>query len=206
LEPRKLPVQARSAASVEAIREAAVQVLLKEGKEQLTTRKVADRAGVSVGTLYQYFPNKSALLQAVLRNHLEGVAGAIHAVCEEWKGASLDEMAIALVEGFMKAKLRHVEASRALYFVSDDVGGMAIARGHAARNVAAVAAMLGSAKEKLTEDAQVAASIVLASMAGVSRRMLEAKLRDGELAAMQQGLKAMVRAYLETCTARSAAE
>ena len=66
LEPRKSPVQARSAASVDAILEATIQVLLDDGKERLTTTRVALRAGVSVGTLYQYFPNKSALLQAAL--------------------------------------------------------------------------------------------------------------------------------------------
>jgi len=202
LEPRKTPVQERSNASVQAIHEAAVQVLLSAGKEGLTTRKVADRAGVSVGTLYQYFPNKSALLQAVLRNHLEGVARAIHIACEQNKGVTLDEMAIALVREFMKAKLRHVEASRALYMVSDDVGGAEIARNNATRNVAAVAALLESAKERLTEDPQVIASIVLSTMAGVSRRMLDARLRDGELEAMQQGLATMVRAYLQACAAR----
>lgn len=201
LEPRKQPVQARSAASVEAICEAAVQVLLKEGKEQLTTRKVADRAGVSVGTLYQYFPNKSALLQAVLRNHLESVSAAIHAACERWKGASLEEMATGLVEDFLKAKMSRVEASRALYFVSDDLGGAEIYRKNAARNVVAVATMLASTKDRLTENPQVMASIVLASMAGVSRRILETKLRDGELRAMQQGLTVLVRAYLKSCAA-----
>src|SRR5215475_2022291 len=77
LEPRKSPVQARSTASVDAILEATVQVLLDVGKERLTTTKVALRAGVSVGTLYQYFPNKSALLQAALKRHLDEVAGAI---------------------------------------------------------------------------------------------------------------------------------
>jgi AcrR family transcriptional regulator len=203
LEPRKTPVQERSNASVQAIQEAAVQVLLSAGKEGLTTRKVADRAGVSVGTLYQYFPNKSAMLQAVLRNHLEGVARAIHVVCEQYKGASLDEMAIALVQEFMKAKLLHVEVSRALYQVSDDVGGAEIARKNAAGNVAAVAALLESAKENLTEDSQIVASIVLSTMAGVSRRMLEARLREGELEAMQQGLATMVRAYLQTCGTRA---
>ena len=202
LEPRKTPVQQRSNASVQAIREAAVQVLLSTGKEGLTTRKVADRAGVSVGTLYQYFPNKSALLQAVLRNHLEGVAQAIRIACERNKGLTLDEMAIALVQEFMKAKLRHVEASRALYMVSDDVGGAEIARRNGTRNVATVATLLESAKERLNEDPQVVASIVLAAMAGVSRRMLEARLHDGELQAMQQGLTTMVRAYLQTCAAR----
>jgi AcrR family transcriptional regulator len=199
LEPRKVPVQARSTASVDAILEAAVQVLLKEGRERLTTRKVADRAGVSVGTLYQYFPNKSALLQAVLRNHLEGVAQTIDQVCREMKGAAVDAMATTLVEAFLKAKLAHVETSRALYSVSDDVRGAEIARQNAARNIAAVAAMLESAKERLNDDPQVMASITLATMAGVSRRMLESGLRESELQAMQRGLVTMVRAYLVTC-------
>ena len=60
-EPRKTPLQARSTASVEAIMQATIQVLLKDGKVKLTTTRIADRAGVSVGTLYQYFPNKQAI-------------------------------------------------------------------------------------------------------------------------------------------------
>src|SRR5713226_9742284 len=86
LEPRKSPVQARSAASVDAILEATIQVLLHVGKERLTTTRVALRAGVSVGTLYQYFPNKSALLQAALRRHLAGVTDAVELVCKEQRG------------------------------------------------------------------------------------------------------------------------
>ena len=89
LEPRKTPVQARSAASVDAILEATIQVLLDVGKERLTTTRVALRAGVSVGTLYQYFPNKSALLQAVLTSHLNEVTEAVEAVCRDQKGKPL---------------------------------------------------------------------------------------------------------------------
>ena len=81
LEPRKSPVQARSVASVEAILDATIQVLLKIGKERLTTTRVALRAGVSVGTLYQYFPNKSALLQAALKRHMDEITEAIELVC-----------------------------------------------------------------------------------------------------------------------------
>ena len=80
LEPRKSPVQARSTASVEAILGATIQVLLKMGKERLTTTRVADRAGVSVGTLYQYFPNKSALLRAVLQQHMDEMREAVEQV------------------------------------------------------------------------------------------------------------------------------
>ena len=59
---RKRPKQARSTELVAAILEAAVQVLAKEGAPRFTTARVAERAGVSVGSLYQYFPNKAAIL------------------------------------------------------------------------------------------------------------------------------------------------
>lgn len=59
---RKQPKQARSAELVAAILEAAVQVLAEMGARQFTTARVAERAGVSVGSLYQYFPNKAAIL------------------------------------------------------------------------------------------------------------------------------------------------
>jgi AcrR family transcriptional regulator len=114
LEPRKSPVQARSAASVEAILEATIQVLLDAGKERLTTTKVALRAGVSVGTLYQYFPNKSALLQAALKRHLAGVTEAIERVCKEQKGKTLRQMARALITAFLQAKMRDAKTSVAL--------------------------------------------------------------------------------------------
>lgn len=59
---RKQPRQARSAELVNAILEAAVQVLAREGAPRFTTARVAEKAGVSVGSLYQYFPNKAAIL------------------------------------------------------------------------------------------------------------------------------------------------
>lgn len=59
---RKQPQQARSTELVAAILEAAIQVLAKEGAARFTTARVAERAGVSVGSVYQYFPNKAAIL------------------------------------------------------------------------------------------------------------------------------------------------
>ena len=111
LEPRKKPVQARSTASVKAILEATIQVLLKGGKERLTTTRVALRAGVSVGTLYQYFPNKSSLLQAALKRHLDEVTDAVELVCKEQKGATLQQMGTALITVFFEAKMRKAKTS-----------------------------------------------------------------------------------------------
>jgi AcrR family transcriptional regulator len=75
LEPRKLPKQARSEATVEAILEAAAQVFERHGYAAGTTNRIAERAGVSIGSLYQYFPNKDAILVALVHRHLaEGTA------------------------------------------------------------------------------------------------------------------------------------
>jgi AcrR family transcriptional regulator len=199
LEPRKSPVQARSNASVEAICEATIQVLLRVGKEHLTTTKVAQRAGVSVGTLYQYFPNKSSLLQAVLRRHMEEVTRAVESVCAEQQGAPLEQMGDALVAAFLQAKLKSVEASKALYFVSDDVGGAEIARQFGMRGMKAVAKMLESSGATFHEDLDAMASTVIAAMSGVSRRMLESDRSPKTLEAMREGLLVMVRAYLSAC-------
>ena len=86
LKPRKTPTQARSKATVEAICRAAAQVLQTQGYAGATTDKIAKRAGVSVGSLYQYFPNKDALLVALVERHIaegfalvhELVADALH--------------------------------------------------------------------------------------------------------------------------------
>ena len=64
---RKQPTQDRSTATVEAIVEAAIRILRADGWAQLTTTRVAQRAGVSVGSLYQYFPNREAIAVEIVR-------------------------------------------------------------------------------------------------------------------------------------------
>lgn len=67
--PKKQPKQARSQATFEAIVEATARVLGTEGRVRLSTNRVAEVAGVSVGSLYQYFPNKEALLTELRRRY-----------------------------------------------------------------------------------------------------------------------------------------
>ncbi|NBB46667.1 TetR family transcriptional regulator [Rhizobium sp. CRIBSB] len=67
---RKKPVQQRSLRMVETILEAAARILEKDGFEGLTTNAIAERAGISIGSLYEYFPNKEAILVAMARNML----------------------------------------------------------------------------------------------------------------------------------------
>jgi AcrR family transcriptional regulator len=201
LEPRKTPVQARSAASVNAILEATIQVLLRVGKERLTTTRVALRAGVSVGTLYQYFPNKSALLQAALRRHLDEVTSAVELACKEHSGATLQQMATALITAFFEAKMKNAKTSVALYSVSSDVDGAKIVQQMGIRSNKAIVEMLASSREPLTKDPQLVASILQGAMAGVSRRLLESVAPERQFEALRQELILFACAYLDAGSA-----
>lgn len=69
--PRKRPLQARSTATVDAILQAATYILVKDGWERFTTNRVAERAGVNIASLYQYFPNKESIVAELQRRHVE---------------------------------------------------------------------------------------------------------------------------------------
>ena len=202
LEPRKSPVQARSTASVNAILEATIQVLLKLGKQRLTTSRVALRAGVSVGTLYQYFPNKSALLQAALKRHLEEVTNAVELACKEQEGATLRQMATAVITAFFEAKMRNAKTSVALYSVSSDVDGAKIVQQMAIRFNEAIVRMLGTARELLTTNPQLVASLLQGMMLGVSRRILESGAPENEGEALRRELVVVACTYLDACSSR----
>lgn len=71
LKPRKTPSQKRARVTVEAILEAAAYILVRDGWEGFTTNSVAERAGVNVASLYQYFPNKDSIVAELQRRHIE---------------------------------------------------------------------------------------------------------------------------------------
>jgi AcrR family transcriptional regulator len=206
LEPRKSPVQARSTASVNAILEATIQVLLSGGKERLTTTRVALRAGVSVGTLYQYFPNKSALLQAALKRHLNEVTDAVELVCQEQKGQTLTQMATALITAFLQAKMRDPKTSVALYSVSSDVDAAKIVQQIGGRSNKAIVGMLATACEPLTTDPQLVASMLQSAMFGVSRRLLESAAPEKQFETVRKELIFLACAYLAACSARTSVQ
>ena len=93
LKPRKKPIQERAKATVDAIYEAALQLFVRDNYSAVTTDKIAERAGVSIGTLYQYFPNKESILVGMWEQvfnaviiggatyslHKPGVAGEVKA-------------------------------------------------------------------------------------------------------------------------------
>lgn len=201
LKPRKSPVQARSTASVEAILDATIQVLLAVGKERLTTTRVAERAGVSVGTLYQYFPNKSSLLQASLKRHLDAVTDAIERVCEAQGGEPLRAMTSALIESFLATKMQDTRVSAALYLVSSDLDGASIVRSSRGRAHKAITQMLASSSDALATEPAVVASLLHGMMVGVSRNLLESPSPAKNLENTRQQLIRAACVYVEACRA-----
>jgi AcrR family transcriptional regulator len=167
------------------------------GKERLTTTRVASRAGVSIGTLYQYFPNRSALLQAALKRHLDEVTEVVEQVCLQQHAQSLRQMATALVTAFFKAKMRDPKTSVALYSVSSDVDGAKIVQQMSARSNQAIVRMLATAPEPLAKDPELVASMLQGAMAGVSRRLLESDAPEKHFEAFRQELILFTCAYLE---------
>ena len=90
--PRKRPEQDRSRATVETIVEAAARVLVKHGYNAFTTNRVAEAAGVSIGSLYQYFPNKEALLSELMHRHVAEIERGIEEMAELARTAPLAEV------------------------------------------------------------------------------------------------------------------
>jgi AcrR family transcriptional regulator len=99
--PRKLPTQARSRATVDAIVSAAARVLVKEGYESCSTNRVAREAGVSIGSLYQYFPSKESLVVAVMERHAAAVREAVEGRLAQLRGATLETLLAELVDAMI---------------------------------------------------------------------------------------------------------
>ena len=98
LRQRKSPRQARSADTVETILAAAARVLERESLAGFNTNRVAEVAGVSVGSLYQYFPNKSALVAALIDRHEATIAASIESCVAAHQDRSLREALLALAD------------------------------------------------------------------------------------------------------------
>jgi AcrR family transcriptional regulator len=202
LEPRKTPVQARAAVTVEAIFEASIQVLLTHGAERLTTSRVAQRAGVSVGTLYQYFPNKHSLLFAVFEDHLNKVAVAVESACEQAYHKPLTDMIRQLVEAYVTVKMDRADISVALYKVAPAIGGAALVERVGRRLRKGIEAMLQTAPDVELPPDKFAIEMMLAAMSGTMRSALEAGASPATFRKKREHLVVLCQSYMTAVTAQ----
>lgn len=196
-EPRKTPQQARSAATVEAICTATIQVLLADGPTRLTTTRVAERAGVSVGTLYQYYPHKQALLFAILEQKLDKVEAAMVVVLEALAGRDLRTIAHGLADGWLDAKTTDIEASRAIYGIAAGFDIAARMAEGAGRLRQGIGGLLATASDARIADVGATAFMTLALLAGSTRAVLEHGASEHDLACLRRELPRACYGYLK---------
>jgi AcrR family transcriptional regulator len=111
---RKSPQQSRSRVTVEAILDGAIRVLQQEGSLALTTTRIAQAAGVSVGTLYQYFPNRKSILDALQEREFQRTLIMMQEVMVDSQPGSTDELARAVIRGLFRLYAAAPELHRVL--------------------------------------------------------------------------------------------
>lgn len=103
VDPRKTASQERSRATVDALVEATARILVSEGFDKASTNRIAQVAGVSIGSLYQYFPSKEALVAAVIERHNQEIGEAVRSELAEVATLSLNHGVHKLVAMAVKA-------------------------------------------------------------------------------------------------------
>lgn len=202
--PRKKPSQRRAVATVDAILEATARVLVARGYAGLTTNHVAERAGVSVGTLYEYFPGKEALVAGVIDRH---VAHANVVLAERTaelavRAFSMEPIEVARALATIMVEL-HEDDPRLHRVLTEEVPLTAEMRAHIRateeRMVQMLAAGIAADPRIRARDPAVAARMVVGLLEGATHRW--ATDRDGiplPRDVLVTELATMIAAYLTT--------
>lgn len=196
LTPRKRPRQARATVTLDAIFEATIQVLVTDGPRRLTTTRVAERAGVSVGTMYQYFPHKQALFYALNERYLDVLAEKVENACRAQHSASIDQMVETLVTTYWNAKMERPEVTRALYRSVVELDNEALIEAFGRRADAATAIMFACASDASFTDLPIINLTLLTTIFATVRSVFERNLPPPEGGAVLRQLVLMCSAYL----------
>lgn len=194
--PRKTPVQSRSRVTVDAIFEATIQVLLSEGMTRLTTTRVSERAGVSVGTMYQYFPNKQALIIALNARYLNALAERVEATCARMAGQPAAEMVSVLIETYWTAKTERADLTQALYRSVAALDNNVLMQDFATRVDAATMSMFRQASDLPPQDATEINLTLTTVIYGAVRNAFERELGMEQITALKACLIDMCCAWL----------
>jgi AcrR family transcriptional regulator len=197
---RKAPKQARSTELVSAILEAAIQVLAQEGAQRFTTARVAERAGVSVGSVYQYFPNKAAILFRLQNDEWHQTAEMLRTILEDSQKPPLERLR-TLVHAFIRSEC--------------DEAGMRVALSDAAPlyRDAPEAKAASAAGDKIFHDfvlvvlpnapkatRKLACDLITTTLTSAGKDFSEKPRTSTEITAFAEAMADMFSAYLERLT------
>ena len=197
LKPRKAPRQTRSAVTVEAIHTATIQVLLSDGVGRLTTTRVAERAGVSVGTMYQYYPHKQALLFAIVERQLDLIVTAMLTAAERLGGSDLQRVAEGLATAWLDAKMADVVSSRAIYGIAAEFDLSEPMNRAKILLVDAISSLLKAVPDARFADPDTTALMVAALLGGTVRVVMESGTADDDFERLRQELPKACLGYLQ---------
>ncbi|MDH4743677.1 TetR family transcriptional regulator [Sphingomonas sp. CBMAI 2297] len=200
---RKQPRQARSSQLVEAVLDAAVQVLTKEGAQRFTTARVAERAGVSVGSLYQYFPNKAAILFRLQSDEWRRTSAMLRGILEDAATPPLARLR-RLVHAFLQSECEEAAVRTALSDAAPlyrDAPEAIEAKGE---NAQVFRAFLREALPDAAEDARMlAGDLIKMTLSQLGSSFSETPRTEAEIAAWSEAIADMLCGYVEKLAKRS---
>ncbi|HEY2142115.1 MAG TPA: TetR/AcrR family transcriptional regulator [Solirubrobacteraceae bacterium] len=200
LQPRRKPVQGRSLVTVEAILEAAAQVFERHGYAAGTTNRIAEQAGVSIGSLYQYFPNKDAILVALVRRHMaEGTAILWPHVERLQAGEPLDDVIAGIVAAMVSLHAIAPRLHRVLFeetplptALRSELYGIEDAL------VEILAGSLRITDEIAGTDPYLAARMIVSSIEGLTHRLVLRPLHGATPDVIATEITTLISAYLRS--------
>ncbi|WP_295532484.1 TetR family transcriptional regulator [uncultured Pseudacidovorax sp.] len=196
LSSRKEPQQARSANLVAAVLEAAVQVLAQEGAQRFTTARVAEKAGVSVGSLYQYFPNKAAILFRLQSDEWQRTTTLMRGILEDEALPPLARLR-RLVQAFIRSECEEAEVRTALADAAPmyrDAPEAGEARATSAR---AFRVFLKAVLPEVDSPTRTrAGDLILDTLSGVGKAFSDKPRKPAEIEAYSAAMADMFCAYL----------
>ena len=196
-QPRKSARQSRSQATVDAILVAAEELFAKGGVGEVTTSRIAERAGVSVGSLYQYFPSKEAILGELIDRHSEQTIARLAERIQDLARRPIPEVLREIVEVLLEADTIDLGLHRVFLDELPTAGRVEQRQGEIRRATAVVRALLAERKDELRpKDLDLAAFVLAQSLEAVTNAAvfeLPERLRDP---ALVDEITAMATRYL----------
>ena len=199
--PRKLASQERSRLTVEALIEATARILTKDGYDRASTNRIAEAAGVSIGSLYQYFPSKEALVAGVIDRHTQGVLQVVRNALLKVAMRPIEEAARELVRVMIDAHRVNPKLHRVLAEQVPRVGRLDNIQAIDREAYALVRAYLEAHRDELgTVDTDMAAFVCVTSVEALTHAAVMHRrevLSDERANAFVDEVTALILRYLK---------
>lgn len=202
---RKQPKQQRSAQLVADILEAAIRVLQREGARRFTTARVAETAGVSIGSLYQYFPSKEAILFRLQEEEWQRTSGLLRAILAD-RARAPQERLRAVATAFFRSECEEADLRRALHDAVPLIRDAPESRELVMAGMRRVSLFMRETIPGLAKPERArAANIIMMSLSSVGKQVSEQGYAPAEVDRLAGEMGEMLCAYLNRLMAKSAA-